>query len=388
MKKQKIAAIGVLVFALIVAIVMVRINRKPLKEKEEIPATPLRTVEIAPSSQQANIVATANIEATQSLTVTPEIMGTINWISPKAQNGGRVGKGEILIKLDDRDYQLIVQQRQVQVESARLEIDRETARASLASKEWETLGDSADANDLVLRKRQKEVARLNLQSALALLEKAKLDLSRTQIKAPFDAVITGRYSAVGQVVATQSRLLDIVETGELRAELSLSVGDLAHIAIPGIDGAKSGSKVIIRQIVDQKSTIEQSGEVVSIMGALDKQTRRAKVIVSIPESKKGSLGLMPGAFAELTIQGKTVASVIAIPRELISQGEYVWEIKPDSTLNRITLDRLWTTSDLVVAKATTTAPLTLAATLPEGPVNGMKVIPQQGAKPDSTGGAK
>lgn len=392
MKKQKIFAVGILIIALLLAVVMIRVNRKQLTEKVKAPETAIRTVEIMPASQQAQISATANIEASQSLTLTPEIMGSVSWISPKAENGGRVAKGEVLIKLDDRDYKLIVQQRQVQVESARLEIDRETARGELASKEWETLGDSGDANDLVLRKRQKEVARLNLQSAQAALDKAKLDLSRTQIRAPFDAVITGRYSAVGQVVATQSRLLDLVESGDLRAELSLPVGDLSQIEIPGIDGAKVGSIVIVRQIIDQKTAIEQTGEVVSLMGALDKQTRRAKLIVKIPANKDGKLPLMPGAFAEMTILGKTVENVITVPRELVQQGEFVWEMRADSTLNRIALDRLWATDVAIIASFDRTESVTLAATLPEGSVNGMKVVPvssvKKSDKTDSTGGSK
>jgi len=392
MKKQKLLAVGILVLALVLSAIMVRINRKPLTEKESATTTAIRTIEIAPSSQQARISTTANIEASQTLSLTPEIMGTIAWISPKAENGGRVAKGEVLIRLDDRDNALIVQQRQVQVESARLEIDRESARGELASKEWETLGDSDKANDLVLRKRQKEVARLNLLSAQAALDKAKLDLSRTQIRAPFDAVITGRFSAVGQVVATQSRLLDLVESGDLRAELTLPVGDLTQIDIPGIDGAKAGSKVIVRQIIDQKTAIEQSGEVVSLMGALDKQTRRAKVIVKIPASKAGKLPLMPGAFAEITILGKTVPQVIEIPRELVQQGEFIWEMRPDSTLHRLTLNRLWATNEALFASFDRTEPLTVVTSLPEGPVNGMKVTPESAVKKsnatDSTGGRK
>ena len=377
MKKQKLIALAIFVVALIIAIMMVRLSRKPLEQSQKNKSVQIRTVTLTSQPETALIKSTAVIEANQSLTLTPEIPGRIIWISSKAENGGRIAKGEVLVKLDDRDLKFALEQKKVAVESARLEVDRETVRAELAANEWKRLGESENPNDLVLRVRQQEVARLNLASAQSALEKAQLDLSRTNITAPFSAIITRKAAAVGQVVSTQSQLFDLIEAGELRADVSIGTADLAYIDIPGIDGVKTGSAVTVRQRIDQTRVIEVTGEIISLVGSIDRQTRRARVIVRIPQSTSNSIPLMPGAFAEIEIRGKTVANAYSIPRELIQQGQFIWEVKQDSTLNKITISKLWGTESSVIMQLESQEFLRIARSLPEASVSGMKVIPAQ-----------
>ncbi len=375
MLKQKFVAVFVVVIALVAAMVMVKVNKKVPEKQAEIVLPNVKVEQLIPRSEQATIQSTALIEANQSLQLTSEIMGKVVWVSPKVEAGGVVDRGETLVRLDSRDYRIRVTQSQVSVENAQLTIDTEEARANVAREEWNVLGDNTEASDLVLRVRQQEVAKLQLRSAESALEKANLDLSRTSIRAPFTATIVSKNVAVGQVVSAQSPMLNLVERGDLRAEISLPMADLKWIDIPGVDGAEQGSSVALTQELGNGEIITRYGVIKTLVGTIDQQTRRANLVVEIEEeSDETGIPLLPGAFVTVSVEGKTVENAIRIPRSAVIRGEHIWEVKADSTLNRIDLERLWANSDYFVASTDRTEPIILATTLPSAPVNGMKVI--------------
>lgn len=373
MKQQKIIGIAIVLFALIATVIMVRVGRKTPKPAASKPLPTVRTVMLTPGTEQAVIKATAVVEANQTLNLAPEIPGRVVWVSPKVNAGGIVKKGEVLVRLDSRDHKLQVKQTQVQLESAQLEIDVEAARSEVAKEEWQTLGDGSEASDLVLRVRQREVARLNQISAQSAHEKAKLALSRTTIRAPFDATITAKSVALGQVVSTQTVLMQMVERGDLLAEVSLPVADLSWIDLKG-----DMSEVLVTQELGAGQTIQREGVVESLIGAIDQQTRRARLLIRIPYEKSDETPLLPGAFVEVTLWGKVVESALKLPRETVSGGRYTWEVRADSTLNRIELNRLWGTAEEFVAASDRSEPIRIAVTLPQAPVQGMKVSPLGG----------
>ncbi len=374
--KQKLIGIAIVFFALVITVAMVKIGKKTPKAATAKPLPSVQTVMITPGTEQAMIKATAIIEANQTLNLASEIPGRVVWVSPKVNAGGVVKKGEVLVRLDSRDHKLQVKQTQVQLESAQLEIDMEAARSEVAKEEWESLGDGSEASDLVLRVRQKEVARLNLISAQSAHEKAKLALSRTAIRAPFSATITAKSVAVGQVVSTQVVLMKMVERGDLLAEVSLPVADLTWINLP-VD-KENPTEVLVTQELGGDQRIVREGVVESLIGAIDEQTRRARLLIRIPYEKTEETPLLPGAFVEVTLWGKVVDSALKLPRDAVKSGKYVWEVASDSTLNRIELNRLWGTEEEYISGTDRAEAVRIALTLPQAPVQGMKVSPLGG----------
>lgn len=375
MRKEKGYAILIVFIAVIVTVIMIRLGKKNPKSKPQMKAPAVRIERVSPESIQADIMATALIEANQSLNITPEISGRVSWISPRFINGGFVKKGEVLLKLDARDASLAVKQFEVNVESAKLALEQEKARGEIAKEEWQTLGEDSDASDMVLRGPQLRVAELNLLSAKSALEKANLALSRTKIRAPFNSTISNKVASVGQMVSPQVPLAKLLEVGKMRAELTIPVDQIPWIDIPGVEGAKKGSEVILIQNIGKDNVIERVGKVSALIGEIGLQTRRAKLNISIPPYKGDGLPLLPGAFVEAHIKGKTVENAIRIPREGITGGKNAWKVNSDSTLVKFDFQRLWgTTTDLIV-KVDEEGSFNLALNLPQAPVSGMKVTP-------------
>lgn len=375
MKKEKINAVLIVVFAFIAMMIMIRLGKKKPKMQPQTIAPAVRIENVAPSSIQADIMSTAVVEANQTLNITPEISGRISWISPKFIDGGTVKKGEILVKLDDRDAVLAVKQYKVNVESAKLNLEQEKARGEIARQEWETLGEGKDASEMVLRMPQLKVAELNLLSAQSALEKAQLTLSRTKVRAPFNATVSNKTASVGQVVSPQSPLAKLLETGVMKAEVTIPVDQIEWIDIPCLKGGKEGSKVILYQNISNDEKIVREGYVNALIGEIDLQTRRTKLNITIPAVKTNELPLLPGAFVEVHIKGKTVDNAINIPRSGITEGKYAWKVNNDSTLVKFDFLRLWGTSENLVVKVDDEGIINLALSLPQAPVNGMKVTP-------------
>ncbi len=373
--KQKSIAIAIVAIAILLTIIMIRLGKKKPKSAPVVIAPAVRIEKVSPSSIQADIMATAVVEANQSLNITPEISGRISWINPKFKDGGTVKKGEVLVKLDARGATLAVKQYKVNVESAKLNLEQEKARGEIAKGEWESLGDGGDASEMILRAPQLRVAELNLLSAKSALEKAELTLSRTKVRAPFNASISNKSASIGQVVSPQTPLAQLLETGKMKADVTIPVDQIKWIDVPCLKGCKKGSEVLIYQDITNDEIIERKGEVVSLVGEIDQQTRRAKLNISIPAVKSELMPLLPGAFVEVHIKGKTVDNAISIPRSGITEGKYAWKVHEDSTLVKFEFERLWGTPDDLIVKVSNEEHIMLALNLPQAPVSGMKVTP-------------
>lgn len=373
--KQKILGTIIIVLAAIITFIMVKMGKKDPKSIPQMKAPVVRVEKVTAANIQADIMATAIVEANQTLALTPEISGRVSWISPKLIEGGYVKKGEVLIRLDDRDASLAVKQYKVNVENAKLNLEQENARGEIAREEWKTLGDGSEASEMILRVPQAKVAELNLLSAESALKKAKLNLSRTKIKAPFNATISKKSVSVGQVVSPQAVLVRLLEVGQMRAEVTLPLDQIRWVDIPGVGGSENGSDVILIQKFGKGDETRNDGIVSALIGEIDQQTRRVRLNILIPYKKSDALPLLPGAFVEVHIKGKTVENALKIPREAITGGVNAWKVLDDSTLVKFDFNRLWGTSEHLVVKTANHQSINLALNLPQAPVNGMKVTP-------------
>ncbi len=122
---RSIRVIIVLVIAISIAAVLYVTKAKPEKiEREE--SIPLAEVIIAePSSITMKVEAFGTIKPRKSAKITAEVPGRIEYINPMFVEGGFLKKGELLIGIDSRTYELnrdasIVNMKQAKADIARL----------------------------------------------------------------------------------------------------------------------------------------------------------------------------------------------------------------------------------------------------------------------------
>lgn len=319
---------------------------------------PVEVATAAPSAGPSRVLATGTVEAAQQVVVTPEVAGKLREVSDDLVPGGRFAKGDTLARIDGANYVAQLRAAEQQLEQARMELALEEGRGEVAAKEWALLADDSrrDRNpDLALRKPQLAVARAGVRAAEANLTKAQMDVGRTRLTAPFNAVVVSENVDVGQVVGASTQVATLVGTDRARITVSVPVDRIGVIDVPGIvNGAgvvpDAGSPVTVTHELADGTAIVRQGVVKALSGQLDPQTRTARVIVDIPhplDPDSGSLPLLPGAFVSVEIEGRSLRSAIEVPRQAVRDGDTVWVVE-DERLVRRDITVAWSLPDAVM----------------------------------------
>ncbi len=345
--------------------------RKPAKAA----APSVNVIEVVEASAPAMIVANGLVKPAMEVTIQPEVNGRIVWVSPSLVPGGRVARGQLLAKIDRRDYELIIRQEESRVRKAELELELEAGRQKIAKREWELLGQptSGAAPDLALRKPHFAVAKWNLDAAQSGLERSKLSLERTELRAPFNAVVMSEHVEKGQLVGPATKAAHLIGTDRARVEVSVPVERLGVIEIPDVN-AETGSKVAVSHILGDGSRIEREGRIVTLIGELGSLTRMAQLLVDVaaPFATDGGTPLLPGAYVEVTISGRQLKDTYRLPRVAVHQNAAVWAVVDDRLVRRA-IEVLWGDGEHAFVRGAIGPGDRVVTTLPALPIDGMTV---------------
>jgi RND family efflux transporter MFP subunit len=230
-------------------------------------------------------------------------------------------------------------QAEAAVADAVVMLDKEKAEALVAQKEWTQIhGDAQPTSTLVLREPQIRKAEATLDSAKAQLATAELRLERTILSLDFDILITSENVDIGQYIVTGQSLAKAYGTEAVEIFVPLEDNELAWFDVFNnsiLENDKNNSTEKTTATVKANFAGSQqiwNGYVVRTTGQVDRTSRMISVVVEVPEPFKvaeGKTPLLPGIFAEVSIQGKTLHNAIAIPRDAIRQGNEVWVVNGD-----------------------------------------------------------
>jgi len=280
---------------------------------------------------QPGIMAMGTVRPEQEIVLSPRVGGEIVSISTSFTPGGFVEEGEILLQIDPADYEVTLLQRQGELRQASADLELELGRQDLAKKDYKDLEGtiSSQYKTLVLRQPQLNTARARVETAQAVVDRARLDLERTRIRAPFAAHIIEREANVGSQVSPGESLGVLVGVDAYWVEAAVPVSNLRWIDFRQ-DSEQSGSVARIRDRSAWPEDTFRSARVHRLIGALENQTRMARVLLTVadplahePESA-GLPPLMVGSFVEAQISGKPIEDVIRIDNDYLRQNDTVW----------------------------------------------------------------
>lgn len=278
--------------------------------------------------------ATGTVEPVEDVMISPLVSGQIINRSPEFVPGGFIEKGTVLLQIDPSDYRNQLELRKSELNQAQTDLEMEMGRQEVAEKDLALVGGdslSSRQKSLVLREPQLNAVKANITAAKAAVDQAQLNLARTTIRAPFDAHILNQNVTVGSQVAPGDNLGRLVGTDYYWVNLTIPVNKINWLEFPESTEEK-GSEVTLRNNTAWPKNAFRKGYLDKQIGALDDQTRLARVLIKVPDPLAKDLDndkpkLMIGTFVEASIKAKKIENMVRIPRDLVRSNQNVWVMK-------------------------------------------------------------
>lgn len=391
---------AIIPLALIVAAVIgmrVLILTRPEVPKVDRAALPtlVETTTIPETAPQIWITAYGTVEPAREVTVRPQVEGLVVEQSKKLTAGGIVDGNDVLVKIDPRDYQYLVEQREAALVTARADLRREEGRQVVAKREWELLGDSVPVTEagkeLALRVPNLEERKAAVRSAESQLSQARLNLERTTIRAPFNAIVIEEFVDPGQYLSPQNTVARLVGTDVYYVEVSVPVRYLNWITLPGPDADHpNGSRVKITKEIEGERALTREGRVVALLGDVDPNGRMARLRIAL----RDPLGLesdrpladpfLVGDYVRVSIEGPVIEHALEIPRLALHEDDQVWVMSEEGALEVHEVNVIYRGRDTVIVQGgVTSGDQVVMSTLPEA-IPGMALTTDPEARTTGT----
>ena len=335
-----LAPLIVLAAGAAVMVYLVKTRPKAQRKAPERQAVQIDAVEVAPSEHKAAISAMGTVQPAETVVVMPEVSGRLVELHPQLLLGGRLKAGEVVARIDPREYELAVDQQKAAVARARFEIQLERGRRTVAEREWKLLGGDVTTTragrSLALRQPHLANAKAGLAGAESGLAMAELRVEKTTITAPFDAWVREERVDVGQLVGPQTQLATLVGTRRYWVQASVPLSELRWLELPGRDGV-GGTTARVLQEAGEGVVYERTGRVVRVLGDLDPKGRMVRLLVEVenPLETGGSypeVRLFLHAYVRVVLEGRSLKDVYRLPRTALHDGNRVWLVDADKKL--------------------------------------------------------
>ncbi len=373
---------------LAVAAYLMRMTEKPKKRPPTKWVPVVRSLTLQQSAYQVVVSATGTVIPARRITLRSRVSGQVVKIHPEFNTGGYIPTGATVVTLDKADYRLALAQKENDAVNSEYALKVEEGRQAVARREWQLLGTKApektEGTILALREPHLKKAHADVEVARIQVEKAQLDLARTRITAPFNALIISSNVDIGSQVSPQDPLAELVGTDYYWVQVSIPVDRLGRIAIPR-DSSEKGSLARIRYARGH----HLNGRVIRLLGDLESQSRMARVLVEVldPLQRKSSTANSPplliGEFVRVDIQGERLDDAMVIPRTALRDQGTVWLLNPGMTLDIRPVTPVWRDKNTVVIQNTLTQGDRVIVSELSAPVAGMQLRPAPELAPSS-----
>ncbi len=308
---------------------------KPGANKHVMPPAPgisVETVTVMPKEYRVMIDSFGRIEPRTQGQVIAQVSGQIIEVSPNFRDGGFFDEGDVLVKIDPRDYENQVYIAEAELANAKVAYEEEQVLADQAVKDRRILRKKGTASDFALHVPQLAAAKSQIAAAEAKLKQAKLDVERTSIRAPYSGRVISKSADIGDVISSNTSLGKIFATDLLEVRLPIKNSELPFINIPehfsgdGKDGKGLPKAKIINSLGDTSQI--WPAVLVRTAGAIDEQSQQLYITAQIdaPYSQHNSerRPLRIGQYVTAKIEGKSIPNAMVIPNAAIYQGSYVY----------------------------------------------------------------
>jgi RND family efflux transporter MFP subunit len=278
-----------------------------LQDKEVSRTIPVvEVVPIHPATQSILIESNGLIEPDVEMIISPEIAGKIIEVSESFESGRLVKQGTLLARIDPLPHQIKLQEAEASLLKAEAGLIQEQAEHDIAALNWKDV--KIKPSPLALREPQIKKAKAAVKIAQAKLQQAQRDVSRLEIRAPFDGLIEKRRIKLGQHVSATTELGSVFGTEYARIRLPIRPQHL-HLL------ASEHSQVLLQTTEGDalQATLSYAEKL------MDKATRMYYVVAKIKDpyrlkaSNSAATQLPFSTLVDAKIVGKQWPNLVKIP---------------------------------------------------------------------------
>jgi len=279
----------------------------------DAPPVPVVVTTARAENLGASLSATGTVVSRSDARIAAEVGGTLAWI---AEPGTRVARGDTIARIDPERLALELRDNEAAVK--RLE-----AQLSLLATQRQRLqtlgGDVVSQSQLDEAQSRERMAEQEVEQARVARDRARLDVNRAAVRAPFPGIVVERVRQSGEFVAGGTPLLRLVNDRNLevvaRAPLGTADSVTAGASVSLVDGANKAT-----------------GRVRAVIPVGDERSRMVELRIAFDDAWR------VGAPVRVEIAPNNVRSVVTVPRDavILRQGaSYVMRVRPDNTAERV-----------------------------------------------------
>ena len=240
------------------------------------------------------------------------------------ENGEAVKRGDLLVRLDQTSIRDSLMSAQASMSAAAQAYEQAQRQYERMTKLRETgVVSTQQVEDVEVRR---NTAQSDREAARTRVVTARQQLTRTEVRAPFDGIVSDRKVSAGDTAQIGKELLKVIDPSSLRFE--------GFVPADNVGEVQTGQHVWFR--IHGFGEREFTGVVTRVNPAANTTTRQVAVLVAFDDPKQQPN--VAGLYAEGRIETRSTASLTLPSASVVREGDntFAWRVK-DEKLQRVAL---------------------------------------------------
>lgn len=263
---------------------------------------------------------TGTVTSPRSASLSTEVSGLVETVL--IEEGQRVRKGDVILKLDRELQQMMLEAAKAKTRQARFELD-DTKRRLMDSKRL-VKRKAISENDVQSLQAEVNIDEAALQHAKVEQQQHQARLRRYQVSAPFDGVISQKFTEAGEWISPGDPIAELIATDNLRIDFQA----------PQSVFPKTRVKTPIRIKLDAIPDKTFDGKIIAIIPITKVEARTFMIRAAIEANE---LHMTPGMSASGVLRLDTGRKAVVVSRDAVLRHPdgrtTVWVINADKTVS-------------------------------------------------------